>query len=1045
MKKKLFTLLICAFAWISVNAVKITTEGSVVTLNFNEDTNVAFSDDYGNVQNNFQNNVDGNFTIMKVVGPITANDVKAIFNMNKFDQNKGNQTLDLSQATGISLSDITGIQMKAGKIILPVGMSLPEESVYKNSGSTWNQGNLRYVCAINGDGSISVGGGAFNNRNNENAIKDAIDNNLYPFSEAEKGIKTLAGDFTAADKSAVEEFNSTRVSTTFEDGVLTVAASDYPDNLAALATQYGLENITKVVLPDGSIWENNEVTGNSASVTEAAENLKNAGFEVTSSSANIGTYVKIVDGVTVVTNPLDSSAGLETWLSASEIAALGSATNLKLVGNVGDNALAKIGAASTPTTVDLTEAIISEGQDTYTYYYLDIDDTSKRNVRYTQKDGTLKKEGGTWYYKDGDNWYAIEDSKVRIYDCEVTGGAKMPDNWKGSLTTLSLPTNSDYNVLGADFCNGFSSLSSVTIPNNITVISNKAFNSNTSLKNVSLPEGLVVIGDNAFYQTGLESVSIPGSVELIDYKAFSECASIAKISFEESDANHHMLVRKESFFFNEECPLRDIYINTSAMIDCENEAFDYKVTWGHGDVTRDLCTLHFKTEVADHYANLSHPLTPEIAKDAGRFHQWLGDHYDFAANPGANGWWELINNGTIDDPDDPGMVKGKKFLRTYSDYHYDRIVPAGVKAYIVKGLKKNTDGDYCLDLLQILVIPKRTGVILYGEANSKDENDNPILSMSLCEIANGVPLRRDYWDYLQGEDANMLKNYLWPTCVEMAPDAYKEEGYYYYHLDEDGNLLKKDGYYWIDVKTRNVLREATAPFKVQPYNEQKGFVTPDESQYYFAHYNGENLNGFFRNFYMARYSTTNSGKAYKAQNNNTIESDFVSFFRAKKNSTIKPGMAYLHLKADEYKDAQGGEVIINPDTDTERYEGMMSYQVEFNKTTGDPITPAVSGYWVLNLPENSPRPNMDWDREDNWGNRDLVTKKPEGQGAKFIAVNFAGEPEIIENGDGTATMIVPSSMVEDVDTGVYYNLQGVKVTNPSKGVYIKNGKKVVLN
>ena len=82
-----------------------------------------------------------------------------------------------------------------------------------------------------------------------NAIKNAIDDKLYPFSEAEKGIKTLAGDYTAADKSAVDEFNSTRVSTTFEDGVLTVAASDYPDNLAALATQYGLENITKVVLP----------------------------------------------------------------------------------------------------------------------------------------------------------------------------------------------------------------------------------------------------------------------------------------------------------------------------------------------------------------------------------------------------------------------------------------------------------------------------------------------------------------------------------------------------------------------------------------------------------------------------------------------------------------------------------------------------------------------------------------------------------------------------------------------------------------------------
>ena len=1033
-KGRLLALLVCTLTCINVGAVSLSWDNGTLTLDYSKETNKSLNDYNNDINNNYK----GSLQKMIIVGTVSTNDLSTI--KNYFDNNKTTQTLDLTEAT--IDGNISDAQFGAAKLILPPCISSSDVST---AASNSNSQNLCYACSLC-DGTLTLVGNNYQNRNGFNVINDDIENKVSPFDEATT--INASGYLTDDEKSAIAAVNAASAKTSYEDGVLTLTEADgSSERIASVVEALNASNASKVVFSDGSVWEaSTGVLTVAANASDHQAALKAAGFTVSSAVQPVGDYVQVVDGVTIVTNPLDRSDGLETWLTAAEISALGSATSLKLVGNVGDNALAKIGAASTPTTVDLTEAIISEGQASYTYYYLDIDDKTKRNVRYTEEKGTLKNEGGTWYYKDGDNWYAIEDSKVRIYDCEVTGGAKMPDNWKGSLTTLSLPTNSDYNVLGADFCNGFSSLSSVTIPNNITVISNKAFNSNTSLKNVSLPEGLVVIGDYAFYQTGLESVSIPGSVELIDYKAFSECASIAKISFEESDANHHMLVKQESFVFNEECPLRDIYINTSALIDCENWAFDSKVTWGHGDVTRDLCTLHFKADVADHYANLSHPLTTEIAKDAGKFHKWLHQHYNFASNPGANGWWELVNNGTIGDPDDPSMVKGKKFLRTYSDYHYDRIVPAGVKAYIVKGLKKNSDGDYCLDLLQILVIPKRTGVILYGEANSKDENDNPILSMSLCEIANGVPLRRDYWDYLQGEDANMLKNYLWPTCVDMAPDAYKEEGYYYYHLDEDGNLLEKDGYYWIDVKTRNVLREATAPFKVQPYNEQKGFITPDESQYDYAHYNGENLNGFFRNFYMARYSTTNSGKAYKAQNNNKIESDFVSFFRAKKNSTIKPGMAYLHLKADEYKDAQGGEVIINPDTDTERYKDMMSYQVEFKKETGEPVNPAVSGYWVLNLPENGPRPNMDWAREDNWGNRDLVAKKSEEQGgAKFMAVRFLDEPEIIENGDGTATMIVPSSMVEDVNTGVYYNLQGVKVTNPGKGVYIKNGKKVVLN
>ena len=51
-----------------------------------------------------------------------------------------------------------------------------------------------------------------------------------------------------------------------------------------------------------------------------------------------------------------------------------------------------------------------------------------------------------------------------------------------------------------------------------------------------------------------------------------------------------------------------------------------------------------------------------------------------------------------------------------------------------------------------------------------------------------------------------------------------------------------------------------------------------------------------------------------SDNNNVMESNFVGFFRAKK-STINPGKAYLRLSADEYSDKNGGEVIINGDTE----------------------------------------------------------------------------------------------------------------------------------
>ena len=49
-------------------------------------------------------------------------------------------------------------------------------------------------------------------------------------------------------------------------------------------------------------------------------------------------------------------------------------------------------------------------------------------------------------------------------------------------------------------------------------------------------------------------------------------------------------------------------------------------------------------------------------------------------------------------------------------------------------------------------------------------------------------------------------------------------------------------------------------------------------------YDATILNGFFRNFYMSRYGTTNSGKKHiRRKIVVLLESNFVGFFRAKKS------------------------------------------------------------------------------------------------------------------------------------------------------------------
>ena len=779
-----------------------------------------------------------------------------------------------------------------------------------------------------------------------------------------------------------------------------------------------------------------------------------ARYSVTSSDGTVTITKYAADESTVAMTATDAlNLDKEELNSNGGKTAIAGATSLKLVGyfsNSDFDVLKEFN--SVVQNLDLSQALINQGTVNYTYYYIvETKDDKGQTIKskYVVKDDGIYAIGGTATTGGGASTTLtkVEGATVEslginiedkyIFTAEVTDGQALPSSWNQSLTTLSLPENDDYNVIGYKFANSFTKLANITIPDNVKVIGNEAFYK-TAVKSIDL-NNVEIFCYQSFYQSKLESVTLPYTTTYVGKEAFDECNDLKTVIFannpdKEADSARKITVKDRAFFNSK--AITDVYIKTLALADCENGAFDYYNTWGHGDPTKALTTLHFASEVANHYANLSHPLTPEIAKDPGRYHQWLGEHFLKAAHPGANGWWEFVNNGTSSEEDDiPGDPETGKILRTFSDYHYDRIVPQGMKAYIVTGLQENSNGDYTLNLLSLLVIPKRTGVILYGVPNSTNDKNNKILSMPLCEIANGVPLRRDYWDYLSETDKPLMSNYLWPTCVELSPSSYVEENYWQYDLDKNGNIkIDDDGDYKMELKTRSVLKEAEGNSKIKPYDNQNAFTEPDNEE---EHYKAGNLNGFFRNFLMNRYGNTDSGKKYKVANGG-IESNYVGFFRAKKNSQMKPGMAYLRLKDDEYKNPNGGEAIIIGDV--KQYNNDMKYyQIEYDKD-GKVIPPSQSGYWII-----GGNPDMKWENDDNWGDRTKVTDKPEGQGnAKFMAVTFYGEPEIIDNGDGTATMIVPSSMIQKEESGVYYNLQGVKVANPTKGIYIKNGKKIVF-
>ncbi len=177
----------------------------------------------------------------------------------------------------------------------------------------------------------------------------------------------------------------------------------------------------------------------------------------------------------------------------------------------------------------------------------------------------------------------------------------------------------------------------------------------------------------------------------------------------------------------------------------------------------------------------------------------------------------------------------------------------------------------------------------------------------------------------------------------------------------------------------------------------------------------------WRNFFMGKYKNTRTG----SKPENKSFNDFVGFFRALNTSPIASGKAYLHVPAAEYDFPSGGEIVV-PE------QGWDQYATEFKPgqaTTKYTDAELIEKGWWHYGSANTP---ITWTVD--WGVRNI--------NATFA--KFDGEPFIFDDEDGVATLIVPTSMVEVEDTGDYYTLQGVKVSNPSKGVYIKDGKKVVI-
>ena len=204
-------------------------------------------------------------------------------------------------------------------------------------------------------------------------------------------------------------------------------------------------------------------------------------------------------------------------------------------------------------------------------------------------------------------------------------------------------------------------------------------------------------------------------------------------------------------------------------------------------------------------------------------------------------------------------------------------------------------------------------------------------------------------------------------------------------------------------------------------------------------YGKDQYNVVHRDFVFGKFSNTESGKKYYEQNGNygtgsgRDKGDWYGFFRVKAGSIkdINPGKAYLRLSESEYPLPDGGEIIMDV---TDQRDGSLGdvefYRTEyFNKDLRVYTEGELQAEQLWYLDDQGTK--LEW--EKNWGVRQLASG--------FTMAKFMGE---IEDEDWMISLGLSNVEAKEAKSGDIYNLQGMKVVQPTKGVYIQNGKKYIV-
>ena len=633
----------------------------------------------------------------------------------------------------------------------------------------------------------------------------------------------------------------------------------------------------------------------------------------------------------------------------------------------------------------------------------------------------------------------------------VDGGAFRNDK---KLTHFNFPAT--VKTIGGSAFNGTTSMTHVTFdaPSQLKKIANAAFQKASALENIDLPEGLEEIERDAFNKcTSLTEIGIPASVTKIDPTGFQQAEKLERFDVNKNntvyssvdgfllDKNKTKLVSfppaKANTYYTLLPPtIEEIGEQAFYAIDSlKNITLPKKVTKIDKfafDLTKNLNTIAFlnKTPVANVDASAFNPANVDKAKI--KLSVRKGAETAFASDPF---WSGFTQRGTSFFAETNGTGNGET---EYFPLSEKAVMIVGTKAdvytYVVKPKVKNQLDN------------KTYEVRLWGD-NALDLNTTNIEEVVFKNTLDYVGI-----DAFKKHDGTSTVKRIYFTATEPTKDMSATKWEYF---DNSGNYTQKEFEpslkVYVKKSAENAYKTATGWSR---YADQTSYKIPGEIN--IAHWYGTFAREFDADLGIYARENNEHGRigAFITQTAGmSTETDASTGVQTTKFIMKSINYGSTHVTDYDYVPAETGVLLESRsgastpadfyyaigEKDNVTYslsnnilEGVTVKDTKKQSSTSDPIFAMTTTGIFKPLKIGTDR------------------TIPVHKAVARPKVTLSGSAKVmfVFDEDGSAINVVNG--IENVenttttDNNVYYNLQGQRVENPQHGVFIHNGKKVVL-